>query len=278
MFQGRRLLIATKHGKEQVLAPLLEQSLGVVCFTHSGFDTDLLGTFSGEVERTLDPISAVREKCRLSAEASGCDLVLGSEGSFGPHPLIPFVHANEEVLLFMDVRNNIEIMARMVSTETNFNRRILEDLDALHAFAQECGFPEHALILRRAVHEPKEIVKGIRDIGQLHEVFHRFREQFGSVYAETDMRAMHNPTRMSVIGMAGQQLARKIKSLCPDCGMPGFDVSEVRKGLECALCGTATGATLNHLYRCAHCACEREEWYPHGKKKQDPMYCDVCNP
>jgi hypothetical protein len=51
MFEGRRLLIATKHHKEQVIAPVFEKELAVQCFTSDEFDTDSLGTFSGEIER-----------------------------------------------------------------------------------------------------------------------------------------------------------------------------------------------------------------------------------
>jgi hypothetical protein len=41
------LLLNTK-GK--VIAPLLEKNLGVICFVNENFDTDLLGTFTGEIE------------------------------------------------------------------------------------------------------------------------------------------------------------------------------------------------------------------------------------
>ena len=54
MFEGRRLVIATKHGKEAVLAHILERELGVLCFTMPQFDSDIFGTFSGEVERLED--------------------------------------------------------------------------------------------------------------------------------------------------------------------------------------------------------------------------------
>jgi hypothetical protein len=49
LFKNRRLLIATKHEKEKVIA-LLEKN-GVICFVNENFDTDLLGTFTGEIER-----------------------------------------------------------------------------------------------------------------------------------------------------------------------------------------------------------------------------------
>ena len=49
MFAGRKVLIATKHKKELVLSPILEKELVVSCFVSEQFDTDILGTFSGEI-------------------------------------------------------------------------------------------------------------------------------------------------------------------------------------------------------------------------------------
>ena len=74
MFENRRLLIATKHEKEKVLAPLLEAALGVRCFVAENYDTDRLGTFTGEIERTGDPISTARVKCLQAMELHQCDL------------------------------------------------------------------------------------------------------------------------------------------------------------------------------------------------------------
>ena len=91
MFQNRKLVIATKHQKEIVIAPILEKELGVICFINEDFDTDTLGTFTGEIERKLDPISTVREKCIKAMDLSNCDMGVASEGSFGPHPSLFFV-------------------------------------------------------------------------------------------------------------------------------------------------------------------------------------------
>jgi hypothetical protein len=46
IFRNRRLIIATKHKKEAVVAPLLQEKLGVRCFVDDEFDTDAFGTFS----------------------------------------------------------------------------------------------------------------------------------------------------------------------------------------------------------------------------------------
>jgi hypothetical protein len=82
MFRDRVLVIATKHSKEKIMTPILENQLGVKCIIPDEFDTDLLGTFSGEIERTLSPLHAARKKCEISMELTGSDLVVASDGSF----------------------------------------------------------------------------------------------------------------------------------------------------------------------------------------------------
>jgi acetylornithine deacetylase/succinyl-diaminopimelate desuccinylase-like protein len=43
MFQNRKIIIATKHEKEQVIAPILEKELGVkIVFMGFGLDSDNL--------------------------------------------------------------------------------------------------------------------------------------------------------------------------------------------------------------------------------------------
>jgi hypothetical protein len=50
LFKDCTLVIATMHGKEKVIAPLLVKALGVKIIVPENFDTDLYGTFSGEIE------------------------------------------------------------------------------------------------------------------------------------------------------------------------------------------------------------------------------------
>lgn len=278
LFAKRKLLIATKHGKEKVIAPLLEKNLGVECFIDREFDTDELGTFTGEIERALDPIATVREKCLRAMKKNNCDLALASEGSFGPHPSLLFVSADDEFLIFIDKLHEIEIIAREISTKTNFNGKNVKNRSELLEFAKQSGFPFHALILRPAKEVFTDIIKGICDEHQLLKSFDQLVDKYGSVYAETDMRAMHNPSRLNVIASAAENLIKKINSLCPQCAMPGFDVTEATKGLQCSLCGLPTNSTLSYVFECQHCGHRKEEPYPHGKTSEDPTYCDFCNP
>ena len=135
IFKNRKLIIATKHQKERVIAPILTEALGVECFVPDNFDTDLLGTFSGEIERKSDPVSTLRQKCLMAMEMYNCDLGLASEGSFGAHPTVYFATADDELLIFIDKKNNLEIIVREISTVTNFNAREIENTRQLIDFA-----------------------------------------------------------------------------------------------------------------------------------------------
>ena len=278
MFQERKLIIATKHQKESVIAPIIEKELGVSCFVDETFDTDALGTFTGEVERALDPISTAREKCLRAMKINNCDLGIASEGSFGPHPSMFFVNADDEFLIFIDSKNKIEVIVRELSTSTNFNGKQIQTQKELFEFSDQIGFPTHGVILRKSKDENTDIHKGITDIVTLKKSFEQLYSKYNSVYAETDMRAIYNPTRMNVIEKATQKLAQKIKCTCPKCQMPGFGITDAKKGLTCSLCGSQTNSTLSYTYICQHCQFTKEEMYPHNKTTEDPMYCDYCNP
>ena len=278
MFKGRRLLIATKHEKEKVIAPLLDNGLGVLCFVNIDFDTDTLGTFSGEIERKLDPVATARQKCLLAMEMSNCDLGIASEGSFGAHPSLFFASADDEFLIFIDKKNNLEIIARDLSIDTNFNGSEVKNEKELLDFADLVKFPSHALILRASKNDNTAIVKGITNLVHLKKTFHAMLHKYNNVYAETDMRAMHNPSRMAVIKNATKKLLDKINSCCPQCNTPGFGITNAKKGLACSLCGTPTKSTLSLIYNCKKCHYKKEKKYPNKKTTEDPMYCDYCNP
>lgn len=81
-------------------------------------------------------------------------------------------------------------------------------------------FPSHGIILRKAKGDKKNIHKGITEESELKKIFHEILKKYGTVYAETDMRALYNPTRMQVIKKAAKKLLVQIQSLCPQCGMP----------------------------------------------------------
>jgi hypothetical protein len=278
MFRNRRLLIATKHNKEAVIAPLLERELGVTCFVPPDFDTDVFGTFSGEIKRTADAAEAARAKCEAAMRRYNCDLAVSSEGSFGPHPALFFVPADEEILLFTDKQNDLEIMARSISTETNFSGEWIKTEQELNQFAERVGFPSHALLMRRSENDTHHLEKGITDRDELLRMFREMRSTNGGAFLETDMRACFNPTRMQVIAQVTEKLIAQIRSCCPRCSAPGFNVTDAAAGLPCSSCGRPTRSTLYYNYTCRKCSWHEERFFPHTKTAEDPMYCDHCNP
>jgi hypothetical protein len=278
MFKGRTLLIATKHQKEMVIAPIFEKELKVVCFASAVFDTDTLGTFSGEIDRKDDALTTLRNKCIGASKATNCDLVVASEGSFGAHPSVFFAHANEEIVMLKDFKNDLEIVAREISLETNFNGKIVANESELLAFAEQVSFPSHGIILKPAEKNYSKICKGIVSKELLIKNFHQLKNEFDSVYAETDMRAMFNPTRMKVIEKTTQKLIEKINNLCPNCSTPGFDIVSAQAGLPCENCSMPTRSTLSYLYQCQKCDFKEKQFYPRGIQFEDPTYCDNCNP
>ncbi len=276
MFEKRNILIATKHQKEKVIAPLLEQKFKMQWEIATHFDTDSLGTFTGEIERKQDPIKTLRKKCIGALEGTTFDLVIASEGSFGPHPHHFFATANEEWIMLFDKKNELEITVRELTTHTNFNGRWIENTEDLKSFAKLVEFPEHRLILRKHPEEFCHIHKGIGDFSNLEEIFLGLKNIFGKVYAETDMRAMYNPTRMSTIESAMKKLVESMESLCPSCNTPGFSVRKTEEGLPCAWCNQPTKSVKYFIKTCLRC--DFEEMKPNQLKREDPAHCDFCNP
>lgn len=278
MFAGRKLVIATMHQKEHAIAPLFEKEFGVNCFLPSNFNTDSLGTFSGEIERKNDPISTVIKKCKLAMALSNCDLGIASEGSFGNHPSVFFAAADDEFLVFIDLKNNLEIIARNLSLETNFATEKISNLTDLQIFADKVHFPLHGIILKDKEQNPKTLYKNICNWNDLENSFLEVTTNQSYVFVETDMRAMHNPTRMKVIKETAYKLVEKIKSTCPKCKTPGFEVVELIQGLRCENCNRPTRSAKMQLFKCKKCTFEAVSEILNNKQYEDPMYCDFCNP
>jgi hypothetical protein len=278
MFENRTIVLATMHKKESVIAPLLEDNFNLKCLVPGEFNSDSLGTFSGEIERKEDPISTLRLKCLLALKTSKLDLAIASEGSFGAHPSLFFTQANDELVMLLDTKNNLEIVARELSTETNFAAQTIKNEAELIDFAERVQFPSHGLILRPSKSDYSEIHKGITKWEDLKIHFEKIRKKNGTAYVETDMRAMFNPTRMKTIEKATEKLIEKMKSFCPSCQTPGFDVTELIAGLPCEWCERPTQSILKKIASCKKCNYKEEVLFPTGKKVESPEFCNYCNP
>lgn len=274
-FKGKKVVIATKHGKEMVIGPALVNFFGMEYSVSENVDTDLLGTFTGEVERFLSPVEAARQKCILALEECDADFAIGSEGSFGPHPTLYFLPADEEFIVLMNRKKDFEIAVKMASLQTNYASYEMGSEGTLNTFFQQVKFPSHGLHVKGPEGYQE---KGIRSEKQLNQAIQKAVKRFGTYTLETDMRAMNNPTRMSVIQELTGKLVEKMRSCCPSCQRPGFSSTDVIRGLVCSSCSLPTKSVKSVIYSCEGCHYTACIDFPESKTTEDPMFCDFCNP
>lgn len=279
LFANRVAVIATMHQKEQVMAPILEQELNVkILVLH--MNTDEFGTFTRDVKRPGDQCQTARLKAEQAMALTGQTLGFASEGTFGPHPMIPYLPYNREVVMLVDREHHLEIWGQAFSTTTNYSHTLVKNIEEAQAFAQKAGFPQHGLVVMANpdVVQATQMIKGISTEAQFVDVVTWMLSKFGHAHIETDMRAMYNPTRMKVIAEATQDLIKKVNQCCPQCNCPGFDVVEHIKGLPCRLCHFPTELTLISIYHCKRCKFRQEIRFPDKQETADPAQCRYCNP
>ncbi len=281
-FADRTVVIATMHRKEQAIAPLIEPALSAKTQVPANFDTDRLGTFTRETQRPADQLATARLKAQAALALTGETLAIASEGSFGPHPQIPFVACDRELVLLWDAQHQLEIVGEALSTQTNHQGQTIHSVQAALDFAQQIGFPGHGLVVMESDQrfDKTNSVKGITTefdlIAAVEAALKASPQQ--RTHIETDMRALHNPTRMQVIAEATAALIEKIEQHCPQCGYPGFSVVQRLPGLPCRLCNAATLLTLSTIHRCQHCQFQQSKRFPEGIQAADPACCLFCNP
>jgi hypothetical protein len=277
MFSGRKIAIATMHQKETVVAPLLKSELNLLGFVPD-IDTDIFGTFCGAKLRSDTAYTAALNKCNYAMDITGCDIAIASEGSFGPHPEIFFAPANEELVLLVDRKNKQEFFGKVLTTDTNYSGKTISSIQSAFDFVDTIGFSNHAVIIKDKEKQFNEVHKGIDNQPELIRVLSNMFESYSSVWIETDMRAMYNPTRMKTIENATLNLIEKIKSKCPNCNFPGFWIVDVAKGLPCSSCNLPTKSTKAFVYECKNCHYVLSREFPNNKSFENPMYCGFCNP
>lgn len=277
-YAGQRLALLTQHGKEAVIAPVLEPALGCKVELVTGFDTDQLGTFTRDTPREGSQLEAARKKARIGMSLSGSPIGLASEGSFGPDPFTGLFTWNIEMLVLIDDRLQIEIVG-IAQGPGRCGTLSTGDWAALEAFAATHDFPAHHLVLRPQHQEDARLHKGIADWATLKHTFEacKAKASNGQVFVESDLRAFANPSRMQQIGKAADDLLRRLQSLCPGCRTPGYWVTAQQAGLPCAGCGLPTSSYRSETWQCLRC--EHSETRPRTDRQfAEPQHCSYCNP
>jgi hypothetical protein len=275
---ARPIALLTQHGKEAVLAPLLEPVLGGAIVRVGGYDTDRLGTFTREIPRAGTQLAAARSKARLGMELSGLRRGLGSEGAFGTDPMLGLLPWNIEMLVYLEPERGLELVG-VAEGPSDAIQRTVDDWAALEGLARAAGFPQHGLVLRPDDADDPRIRKEAADWPSLQAAFAAAMGEAadGRVFVESDLRAHRNPARQARIREAAENLAARYASVCPACASPGFWQVERIPGLPCADCGAPTREAIASELGCAACG-HREQRPLTAARVADPGRCDVCNP
>lgn len=280
LYAQEKIVLTTRHQKEKIIAPIFQNSHDahiVLCDAN----TDLLGTFSGEIERVGSAIDCVKKKCLWGMELTDLPYGLASEGSFGPHPTIPFVAGNQEIICFHDKKRDFFLIETYCTTETNYQTISTNNWDSACKFLDDILFPEHGVIVKPNMLKDKSMIfKGIKNMNDLKKYFDLCQSSSSDnqVRIDTDMRAHMNPLRQKAIQAVTKKIAERLHQYCPQCLTPGWGKTDIEKGLPCIYCYFETELAKKEIWSCAKC--DYKEYLPRvdGIQFATQAQCSFCNP
>lgn len=276
MYRNTKILCCSKHHKHKAFVEPFREQLNSEVHDNCDFDTDTLGTFTGDVPRLLTPKETVVKKAYAGLSSSHYDYAIATEATFTPHSSIPMLTIHHEIAVFVDVKRKAEYFVQRSSTETNFNKQEAATEDEVKQFWDTIGPPGHGIIVSPPG-LPHYFVKDIKTLDDAISEYNNIKNNFNveKVLLQTDMRAMQNPMRMAVIQELAHEMAERLRTKCPQCQHYGFGEYEKIFGKPCCDCGTPTLTRHGYHLKCTFCS--------HIEAQLDdgcalPTYCPKCNP
>ncbi len=282
-YSDETVWFATQHQKTPLVEGPLKQIAGIHVRTRL-VDTDALGTFTGEIERPGDALETVVAKARLALPDETA-FGMASEGSFSPHPMLPFVPVGIELLAFVDARRDVVLVERSAVTPTNWSHVDLPadgPLVVENVWLAQIGFGDHRVCVV-GLDETQKIwgvpAKGINQAPLLESAITELAQvpQVRTVRLMTDMRAHTNPTRQAAIAELAIGLAIRLTRGCPSCSQAGWARIGAQRGLPCSWCSTPTDRAALWIFGCSSCGFTLNRPSP-GPSNADPGECSACNP
>jgi len=269
------------HAKETALcAPFAR--IGVRLLVPGGLNTDRWGSFAGDVPRQGSMEEAARAKARSAMIMTGLPAGVASEGSYGPHPYLPFLPLGVELLIWIDDENGVEIVETMSDPAPCFDHVTVRSAAEAEPFLQRAGFPGTGLIVAPFANAAPlpATARGVCARAQLDEAVAGAALQSPErlVFIQTDMRAHMNPKRMSVIASLGERLVQRLATPCPACRRPGFGRRRPGPGLPCSWCERPTHEPSGEWLACEACGHAVLSTRTDGRDSADPASCPACNP
>jgi hypothetical protein len=215
---GPPVLIATMHGKERVLAPQLA-ALGFSVLLPVGYDTDALGTFSGDIRRQGSAFDAALKKASQACAATGIPRAVSSEGSYRPSQILFPGASNVELMAFVDLDKGFSCIEYLTDVPTCFVKgRVQPDIHAADTKSLLLAMDWTNIKALVLPSDPifgirtENVFKGIGEVDALTKAMKicALNSDDGLVHLETDLRAHMNSTRMASVAQVGKLLAERL--------------------------------------------------------------------
>jgi len=275
-YSGIRAVLTTKHNKQNLVAPIFMR-LGIEVIHHE-WDTDQLGTFSGEVPRGKSQSETALIKARIGMSQKSSHYGIASEGSVGPDQALPIINSALEAIAWVDDVNGFGLIEYERGLEVVAVKGIFSKEDEIDSFLLKADFPNHALIIYpEGKKEP--IYKGIRDRDELDKAIRECiaKSDKSAAVIESDLRAHMSPSRSAVIVKCAEKLVARLAELCPSCHIPGFGEVAPLRGLACEICGDEVKSAIKGVVLgCVKCDYRIENL--NGREKVGAGNCPSCNP
>ena len=255
---GQPIVLTSKHEKLSLIQPAFQEIAGLT-LAEEALDTDLLGTFSGEVERIFPPLETAIRKAELGLIKTGANLGLASEGSIGPDPLIPFAISNIEHMVLVDKIRGLIISESFRSFEIVKVSEVVAPGQNLKKLMWSVGFPEQKLIAMPNQVDGEGSLNPIKAIFTRESLLDAIAEcasqsKDGKARIEPDYRAHNSPSRAKNIIKVAEMLATRVSKLCPTCNCPGWGKVGYNYGLNCEACDTHDSTAMRQeVLGCASC-------------------------
>ena len=266
------------HAKELAVAPPFRRLLGAEIVVAPDLDTDVLGTFSGEVPRP----DALVETCVLKAELAfrslDVDCAIANEGSYGPIERVPLLPSGIEIMAFVDRKRGVRIIETLSTHRTNWRLLRFKAGDPnVPLAAKALGFPRYGVFVVCSS-DWSHPIKGLSTVDDVVSAMNQEanRSEDGLAVLYSDMRAHRNLTRMRVLRAASWKLAKRLERLCPKCHAPGFGHIDSRRGLPCEGCGQPTHWVDFEIDACSACGHAEARPRKDGRRTAPRLSCSSC--
>lgn len=270
----KRALLVTKHGKQHLLAPVF--GVNGWNLEVAWADTDVLGTFSGDVPRRHSPLETVRRKAILGVGLGDAPWVVASEGTI--RSAWPGLVYDVELVVLASRDSRTLVVGRAVGYGIRAVKFKVDSTTTEEEIIRRCAdadLPRHHLLVAAPDHRDAAI-GALARVDDVLDACHRLVRPQGTLIVQTDLRAHLCPSRQPVIIDAAKDLMNRMSQECPRCNAAGFGETDLIPGRSCADCGSPTQAAIAQRWVCPTCGFDEDR--PIKGESASPSHCSWCNP